>query len=116
MRFLANENFPGPSIKFLRKKNLDIISIAEDSPGLPDDQVMEIAIREERIILTHDSDYGELIFKNGYKPKEGVVYFRIFDFKAEDPAKILLQLIERNLDFNNRLTVVDLQSIRQRIY
>lgn len=51
MKFLANENFPGPSIVFLRKNNIDIKSIVEQNRGIADEQVMKIAIREDRTIL-----------------------------------------------------------------
>ena len=116
MKFLANENFPGPSITLLQENNIDLISIAEDYQGISDEQVMKIAIEEDRIILTHDSDYGELIFKYGYKPHEGVIYFRIYDFEPSDPAKILLELIKQNINFKRNLTVVDERSIRQRSF
>ncbi len=36
---------------------------------------MKIAIKEGRTIITYDSDYGELIFKHGYKPYAGVILF-----------------------------------------
>ena len=116
MKFLANENFPRPSVAFLRTNNIDIVAIAEQSPGISDMEVMRIAINEGRIILTHDSDYGELIFKFGYKPKEGVIYFRISDFEPIGPGKILLELIHQEINFSNYLTVIDENSIRQRSY
>ena len=77
---------------------------------------MELAIIEDRTILTHDSDYGELIFKFGYKPKEGVIYFRIYDFEPVDPGKILLDLIYRRVEFTGCLSVINQDAIRQRAF
>lgn len=77
---------------------------------------MKMAIEEARTIITHDSDYGELIYKYGYKPKSGVVYFRIYDFEPTDPGKILIDLIKKDLDVTNRLTVINERTIRQRFY
>jgi predicted nuclease of predicted toxin-antitoxin system len=116
VKFLANENFPGPSVKLLHSKGIDIEWIAKSSPGIDDHSVMTLAIVKQRTILTHDSDYGELIFKHGYRPKNGVVYFRLVEFMQEDPAKTLLKLIVANHDFENRLTVIDARLIRERIY
>lgn len=116
MKFLANENFPGPSIAFLRNNGIDIKSIAEHCPGISDEQVMKQAIDEKRAIVTHDSDYGELIYKHGYKPAAGVIYFRIDVFEPIDPGKILLDLIKQNIDFTNNLTVVSHIALRQRSY
>lgn len=62
MRFLANENFPLPSVRLLRSAGHDVLSITEESPGISDDRILTRAVAEERIILTFDRDYGELIY------------------------------------------------------
>jgi hypothetical protein len=36
MKFLANENFPAPSFNVLRNNQIDILSIAEQNPGITD--------------------------------------------------------------------------------
>ena len=88
VKLLANENFPLTSVLYLREKDYDIISIGEDNPSIKDEEVMEIAIREERTILTFDRDYGELIFKKNYKPEKGVIYLRIEEFTPECPGTL----------------------------
>jgi len=77
---------------------------------------MKLAINEKRTILTHDSDYGELIFRHGYRPENGVVYFRLNEFNPEEPAVILHSLIKSTHNFSDRLTVIDKNSIRERKY
>ncbi len=76
MFFLANENFPGPSTIILREKGFNIKSIQEDSPGIPDEDVIQIALDLNLIILTFDGDYGELIFKYSSNNPPSVVFFR----------------------------------------
>ena len=71
---LANENIPYPTIGFLRDKGINVLAIADDHRGIDDKQVMQLAINEGRTIITHDSDYGELIFKYGLKPAAGVIF------------------------------------------
>ncbi len=116
MKFLANENFPWPSVVFLRENNVEIKSIAQEFQGISDQEVMRIAISQNLTILTHDSDYGELIFRHGLKPESGVIFFRIHEFNPKDPGKILLDLISKKFSFANALTVIDKNSIRQRGY
>ncbi|MEP6512776.1 MAG: DUF5615 family PIN-like protein [Parafilimonas sp.] len=53
---------------------------------MSDRSVMEIAEKEQRIILTFDKDYGELIYKYNYKPLQGVIYLRLENYYPEDPA------------------------------
>lgn len=77
MKLLANENFPYKSIFYLKSKGYDITSIGMDNPSIKDSEIMTIAMAEERTILTFDRDYGELIFRNNYKPEKGVIYLRL---------------------------------------
>lgn len=78
---------------------------------------MSIAIQEERTVLTFDRDYGELIFKHNYKPANGVIYLRLFEYAPSEPGVLIESLISRNdIDFSNALTVVDANGIRQRKY
>ena len=96
MKLLANENFPLKSIHYLRNKGFDISSIGTDNPSIKDSAVMSIAIQEERTILTFDRDYGKLIFKYNYKPEQGVIYLRLDEYEADEPGKIIEDLINKN--------------------
>jgi predicted nuclease of predicted toxin-antitoxin system len=117
MKLLANENFPLGSILYLKSKGFDITSIGTDNPSIKDNVVMDIAIVEERTILTFDRDYGELIFKHNYKPQRGVIYLRLKEYSADEPGKLIEDLINKNeFDFTNALTVLDEYGIRQRKY
>ena len=117
MKLLANENFPLKSVLYLRDKGFDISAIGTDNPSIEDHIVMAIAIKEDRTILTFDRDYGELIFKHNYKPSRGVVYIRLEEYQADEPGKIIEELvIRKEFDLDNALTVLDKNGIRQRKY
>ncbi len=117
MRFLANENFPFPSLQLLRKAGLEIISISESFPGISDPEVIEKALAYNAIILTFDKDYGELIYKYKRQAPPSVIFFR---FKGEQPeaaGKILLDVMKnKELLLENNFTVIESDSIRQRKY
>lgn len=117
MKLLANENFPLKSTQLLRQEGFDIKAIGSDNPGIADRDVIQIAKQEERTIITFDKDYGELIFKYGYRPKAGVIFLRIVDFTPEYPAKHLLKIFQsQELDFKGKLSVIDSSKVRQRKY
>ncbi len=117
MRLLANENFPLKSVPVLRVAGFDIKLVGMEFAGITDREVMEIAIREERTIVTFDRHYGELIFRHGYKPPSGVIYLRWRQFGPEDPGRYLAELLTSSkIDFSHALTVIDQDSIRQRRY
>jgi predicted nuclease of predicted toxin-antitoxin system len=115
MRLLANENFPLPSVKLLRQAGYDIASITEDSPGIEDIEVLTRATNEQRIILTFDRDYGELIYRLRKPSPTGVIYLRFRPRTPEEPATIWLNLSQtEGLKFEGWFTVIDRDQIRQR--
>jgi predicted nuclease of predicted toxin-antitoxin system len=115
MQFLANENFPLLSVRILRDIGLNIASIMEDSPGIKDPEVLERAVSENRIILTFDRDYGELIFRLSLPKPIGVIYFRYQPRTPEEPAHHLIDLLnEKNLVLEKMFTVLDRNKLRQR--
>lgn len=117
MKLLANENFPLKSVLYLRNKGFDIVAIGVENQNIQDDMVMNIAIEEDRTILTFDRDYGELIFKHNYRPQKGVIYLRIENYSPEEPGILIDNLLKRKeFDFDNTLSVLDNKGIRQRKY
>jgi len=114
-RLLANENFPLDGVKFLRQLGYDVCAIGENNKSITDKEVMALAIKELRLILTFDQDYGELIFKLNYKPDQGVVYLRLKEYESFEPGQIVDQILRNEkLIFERTLTVVDENKIRQR--
>ncbi len=115
--FLANENFPRPSILLLRESNIIVQSIQEELPGISDEQVLQVAKNNNFIILTFDRDYGELIFRYQLKHPPAVVYFRE---KGQEPlfaGKILLTMLQtKSINFQNSFTVIEKENVRQRFY
>ncbi len=114
-KFLANENIPLATIFRLRKEGFDIASIGLDATSITDREVIRIAGDENRTIITFDRDYGELIYKHGFRPPAGVIYLRMQNYQPEEPAELLLKLLNNpNIEFAGLFTVADERSIRQR--
>ena len=67
MRFLADENFPGNAVTALQARGHDIVWIRTAAPGSKDEEVLAWAVREERVLLTFDKDFGELAwYRNAF--------------------------------------------------
>ena len=62
LRFLADENCDFAVIRALRSAGYSVKAIAEISPSLPDEDVLESAVAENRLLLTEDKDFGEWVF------------------------------------------------------
>ena len=115
MRFLANENFPLESVRRLREARHEVLFAGESMPGTKDEEVLALAAREGRILLTFDRDYGELIYLRGMAAPLGVVHLRFVPLTPSHPAEIMLSLEQvAGLLLENRYTVVEPPRIRQR--
>jgi hypothetical protein len=66
MNFLADESCAGPVIHALREAGHDVAAIAEVAKGSLDELVMGRALSERRILITEDSDFGELVYARGH--------------------------------------------------
>jgi len=46
----------------------DVLTVVAALPAAPGDDVMALAIADGRVIVTEDKDFGELAFRDGYRP------------------------------------------------
>jgi len=51
--------------------------VAEGRGGSSDEAVLQLACEENRLVLTHDSDYGDLLFGRTDLSAPGVVFLRL---------------------------------------
>ena len=65
MNFLADESCGGPVIRALREAGHDMAAISEVAVGAADDEVLERALNEKRVLITEDRDFGELVYARG---------------------------------------------------
>lgn len=115
MRFLANENVPLHSIALLRQAGHDVLAISESLPGADDRTVLERAVAEQRVLLTFDRDYGELIFRRSLPVPPGVVYLRLVPQTPSEAGEVVLALLaQEELELTRRYTVIDPPRVRQR--
>jgi len=77
MRFLLDESADYPLARFLEELGHDVTAIAHDYPSaLKDRDVLARALQEQRILITNDRDFGELISRRRL-PHAGVILLRL---------------------------------------
>ena len=59
---MADESCDFSVIRALRSVGYSVDAIAEISPSLPDEAVLELAVAESRLLITEDKDFGEWVF------------------------------------------------------
>ena len=73
--------------------NHDVFSVYEQARGLADEDIIERAFRDSRIIITSDKDFGEKIYKERHVHK-GVVLLRLQDERAINKITVLDKLLK----------------------
>ena len=115
MRLLANENIPRATVDTLRDAGHDVLWVSSEFPSIKDEAVILFASVENRIIITFDRDYGELLFKRRLDKPLGVIYLRLGNFEPEEPAEILLNYLSLPTSvFEGRFSVTTRSNMRQR--
>src|SRR5690242_17596332 len=95
MKFLLDESADYPLRAFLERLGHDVTAIAHDYPhAIKDREVLAIAYSEQRILITNDRDFGELIFRQRL-PHAGVILIRLENenlaIKSEWLSRILTE-------------------------
>lgn len=112
MRFLADENFPGDAVLALRHNGYDVTWVRSDAPGSHDEEVLRRAQSENRILLTFDKDFGELVFRLGLQATSGVILFRISTPSSSHIAQVAVSVIKSRTDWAGHFTTVEDHRIR----
>jgi predicted nuclease of predicted toxin-antitoxin system len=114
MRLLADENIPQPSVRMLRAAGHDVEWMSEASPGTPDAEVLAQARRTDRVLLTFDHDFGELVYRDAAPAPAAIILLRLDPADPEEPGRLLLLLSRTEIAVIGRFTVIDRERIRQR--
>jgi predicted nuclease of predicted toxin-antitoxin system len=112
MRFLANENLPLEAVETLQQMGIDIASVGDVCLGADDPEVLAYAVQDDRILVTFDKDFGELIFYSRETPPPGIILLR---FRLHSPsfvAEILKTTLEQEIDWRGHFSVVTESRIR----
>jgi predicted nuclease of predicted toxin-antitoxin system len=116
MLFLADEDFPGIAVHWLREAGHDVLWARTNMPGEADSVLLAAAQKDSRVVLTCDKDFGELAFHWGLPASCGVVLFR---FTASSPEVFLqrfkdLMEAETEIGFSGKFCVVEADRVRSR--
>jgi len=89
MKFLADMGISPRVVRTLRDNGHDAIHLQEQGLGrMSDADVLIKARNEERVLLTHDLDFGELLATSG-ENLPSVIIFRLSDMRSENITRYL---------------------------
>ena len=94
MRFLADESCDFAVVRALRRAGFDVLCISESTPRAEDSEVIRLALREERILLTEDKDFGRLVYSHGQETL-GVIFLRFPTFARKQISRDVVNLVKQ---------------------
>lgn len=113
--FIADEHIPFASIRLLREAGYKVVSVSEEHASMPDVEILRFADQENLVIITNDSDFGDLIFRDKVEFRSGVIYFRLNRFRPEEMAHLIIgNTREHAAEFGRRFTSISRTKFRQR--
>jgi predicted nuclease of predicted toxin-antitoxin system len=74
--FLADENIDPRIVQWLRSEGCDVWDVREQNwTSETDESLLQRAVSANRVILTHDADFGQLVVRDGH-PCYGIIELR----------------------------------------
>jgi predicted nuclease of predicted toxin-antitoxin system len=62
MKFLVDESCDFVVVRALRQEGHDVLSVCEMAPSIADMDVIQLAGKEKRILITEDKDFGQIFY------------------------------------------------------
>jgi len=107
LSFLADESCDFSVTRALRAVGYSVKAIAEISPSLPDEAVLELAVAENRMLITEDKDFGEWVFAHQHA-MTGVLLIRYPASMRSSMVAAVIDLIkEHTTELDGSFTVLE---------
>ncbi|MBM4464976.1 MAG: hypothetical protein FJ014_05340 [Chloroflexi bacterium] len=111
IRFLANMNISPKTVAILRLQGWETIRVSDLLPvDATDDEILELARREDRVVVTQDLDFSALLALGGYD-RPSLITLRLSVSDPETVTRRLLQVLpymEQSLRDGCAVTIEDI--------
>ena len=93
MRFLVDE-CTGPAVAaWLRDRDHDVFSVFDQARGMDDEDIIQKALSEQRVLITTDKGFGDRVFRDG-RLHRGVILLRLHDERSASKLAVLSDLLD----------------------
>jgi predicted nuclease of predicted toxin-antitoxin system len=114
IQFLVDECRPKAVVDRLRADGHDVRYAAETDHQVADDELLARANAENRIIVTEDFDFGDLLVRD-LLPATGVIILYLPKMEPDGRAERLAAILaDPAFDPSGRLTIIEGRRVRQR--
>jgi predicted nuclease of predicted toxin-antitoxin system len=113
-KFIVDECTGIAVVYFLRDQGYDAVGVGEQMPQAKDSDILTRALAEQRVVVTNDKDFGDMVFRDG-RSHPGVVLLRLADDRIETKVRVIASILANYLDhLEKRFVVATEENIRIR--
>jgi len=94
MKLLIDVSAGQSVVDALRGMGHDVVFVRDHSPQMPDDDILTWAVREQRLVVTMDKDFGELVYRSGLA-HFGVLLLRLEAARNAEKITVVTDLFTR---------------------
>jgi predicted nuclease of predicted toxin-antitoxin system len=103
---LADENIHRDVVAYLRQRGCDVVDVRETGLiGSEDSVLLQVARSQNRIVVTHDADFGALAIA-AFEPIVGLIFLRPGHVAPMFSIGTLQALFDRDVDLTPPFIVV----------
>jgi predicted nuclease of predicted toxin-antitoxin system len=92
IKFLADVNVEKPIVDYLLKQGYDIKWIPDYDCEMSDEELVQMANEEQRILITNDKGFGDLVIMQK-KLSAGAILFRVKGQGSQEKIKLMRKLL-----------------------
>ena len=81
--------------EWLQTQGHDILAVRDLDPRLPDSEILARAVREQRLVITMDKDFGELVYRSG-QPHSGVLLLRLGEARSRKKVSVVRKILTQH--------------------
>jgi predicted nuclease of predicted toxin-antitoxin system len=114
MKLLIDENIHRKIIVALKEANFSLVSIQESFSGMEDKDILNLSLNPPQVVITQDSDFGELIYKNNFRAFS-VIYLRFVPVEILTIIPIIIEFLKQSTEENLKGKFVVLTVKKKRV-
>jgi len=97
LRFLVDVGAGSRVEKWLRENQYNARSVRDIDSKMTDNRILALAVSENRIVITMDKDFGELIYNSGLA-HSGVLLLRLEGAGTEGKIRVVEEILTQHGD------------------
>ena len=97
LKFLVDVGVGKKVEEFLLEKSYDTKAVRSLDQRMPDQEIIRLAALENRIVITMDKDFGELVYHSGMDHC-GILLLRLEDASGSEKRQVIDEILTKHAD------------------